>query len=82
MPDPSDTSTATEGFWSCNIDRRGRLIRLCSGLLCLGGAAWLWWSVENAAFWAMGLLAMGVVAAFEGIRGWCILRAFGMKTSW
>ena len=71
----------SDTFWTCNIDRRGRIIRLLAGLACLGGAAWCWWGASSA-FWASGLLALGVVAVFEALRGWCVARAFGMKIPW
>lgn len=68
-----------DGFWSCNIDNRGRLIRGIIGLLCLAGAAILWWGADSV-FWSMGLLAFGLVAVFESLRGWCVARAFGLRT--
>ena len=74
-----NTEDTAEGFWTCNIDRRGRLIRLMIGLLCLGASAWLWWGFTNA-FWSTGLLAMGLVSVFESIRGWCVMRALGAQT--
>lgn len=81
MSDVTETEAMTDSFWSCNIDTKGRIIRLTAGLLCLGGAAWCWWGAD-AAFWAMGLLAFGLVAVFEGIRGWCVVRALGGRTPW
>ena len=68
-----------DSFWSCNIDGRGRLIRLVMALVFLGAAAWLWWGLDSA-FWSAGLLAFGLVALYEALRGWCILRAVGMRT--
>ncbi len=68
-----------EGFWSCNIDNRGRLIRFLISLLCLLVTAWVWWAHENA-FIASGLLAFSLVGFFEAFRGWCVLRAFGLRT--
>ena len=67
------------GFWTCNIDRRGRWMRLLAGLAMLGAAVWLWMARDQA-FWACGLIAMGLLAVFESLRGWCIMRAFGFKT--
>lgn len=81
MSDLNEQAPNDDRFWSCNIDRRGRLIRLIAGLLCLGGAAWCFWGTDGA-FWASGLLALGVVSVFEGLRGWCIVRAFGFRTPW
>lgn len=81
MSDVTEHKEMTEGFWTCNIDRKGRAIRLLAGLLFLACAAWLWWGPQNA-FLASGLLALGLVAVFEGLRGWCVIRAFGGRTPW
>ena len=75
----NETEETNDGFWACNIDRRGRLIRFVAGLLCLGAAAWLWWGLSDR-FWSVGLLALGAVAIFEAARGWCVMRAFGART--
>ena len=69
----------SEAFWSCNINRRGRVVRLLTSLVFFAAAAWFWWSRENA-FLASGLLAFGLVGLFEALRGWCLLRAFGLNT--
>jgi hypothetical protein len=65
------------GFFRRNIDNRGRLIRAVYGVLMIGlgivafsGSAWI----------AGGLLALGVLGLFEAVRGWCIVRACGIKT--
>jgi hypothetical protein len=66
------------GFFSPNIDRKGRILRLIWGLLCvIGGLA-----TGFAADWITGtaLLGAGVFSLFEALRGWCILRACGIKT--
>ncbi len=63
---------------ACNIDKRGRLARLVTGsLVVVGGVALI-----VAEWWAVGLLAIvaGGFAIFEGARGWCALRAMGLKT--
>ncbi len=78
VPPPEKTD---DGFWSCNIDGRGRLIRLMAGLLCLGAAAWCFLGID-AAFWGSGLLALGLVSLFEALRGWCVIRALGGRTPW
>ncbi len=68
-----------DGFWSCNIDWRGRLLRGLIGCLCLAAAAYLWWE-KDSVFWSIGLFAFGLLALFESVRGWCIARAFGLNT--
>ncbi len=71
----------------CNIDAKGKAIRLLSGvsvlLVGLGlllvvvfsipEISWLWMVVVL-------LVAIGVFQVFEGWAGWCVLRAMGIKT--
>lgn len=70
----------------CNIDAKGKAVRLVMGLLSLIGAivlaglilaldlsAGLWFAVAGA---AIG----GGFAVFEGWSGWCVVRAMGFKT--
>lgn len=79
MDPTSEQSESDTDFWACNIDRKGRNVRLLGGALALGLAAWLWWG-KGEAFWSIGLLTIGALALYEGLRGWCVLRAFGMRT--
>jgi hypothetical protein len=70
---------------ACNIDQRGRKARLVTGVivdLC-GVAGILTGAFGNSA----GLLSAGILLSiagsfmiFEGARGWCALRAIGIKT--
>ena len=63
--------------FSRNIDSKGRLIRAFIALLFLAGAAFAF----NMNVWlALGLLSGGVFVAFEALRGWCALRACGIRT--
>ncbi len=64
---------------TCNIDNRGRLIRLIIGLLSGAAGVWLWISFDSR-FWSIGLVIIGGFAIFEAIRGWCVMRAFGFET--
>ena len=60
-----------------NLDGKGRLV---SGLGALGlfAGAWLAWEM---AIWLGVLLSVsGVFVLFEALRGWCALRACGIKT--
>lgn len=71
----------------CNIDAKGKALRLIYGLVMIAaaaalagllladvlGAAWLW-AV------AAGLALMGGFAVFEARAGWCVVRAMGFKT--
>jgi hypothetical protein len=71
---------------ACNIDQRGRKhrYRLAYVLVPLGVLVSLVTSRfrEGALPWALGgvLVAAGLFAWFEASRGWCAVRALGIKT--
>jgi hypothetical protein len=64
-------------FFARNIDRRGRIVRAVWGLLVIAVGlltmARSWWICG-------GLLAAGAFALYEAARGWCLMRACGIKT--
>jgi hypothetical protein len=64
-------------FFVSNINGRGRLARAAWGLTLIGiGIA-----VFQHSFWgALLLVAAGIFALFEAARGWCIMRACGIRT--
>jgi hypothetical protein len=64
-------------FFARNIDRRGRIVRAVWGIaLILAGAL-----VSGRSGWAcFFLVAFGVFALYEAARGWCLMRACGIKT--
>jgi hypothetical protein len=64
-------------FFSRNIDRRGRIVRavwgvalIIAGPLLSGSHQWL----------CVALVAAGGFALYEAARGWCLMRACGIKT--
>ena len=73
----------------CNIDAKGKVVRLIWGLIMLAAAAlisgliladviaagWVWAVV-------VGLVLMGVFGLYEARAGWCAVRAMGFKTKW
>ena len=71
---------------TCNIDAKGKLVRLIYGLLMLvagvlvallwasPAGGWIAWTV------AILLLASGVFAIYEARAGWCVVRAMGFRT--
>jgi hypothetical protein len=70
----------------CNIDNRGRVARIITGILTaavgigLIAAAQIG-SLATWATWAgLGCLAGGAFSIFEGLKGWCVVRALGFKT--
>jgi hypothetical protein len=71
---------------ACNIDWKGRLLRLASGLIFLaGGAAMAIGWAHTAGGWrpwtASALAAaFGLFQVYQAWAGWCIARALGFKT--
>jgi hypothetical protein len=71
----------------CNIDARGRAIRLIAGLVGLIagivlGTLMLGSVLESAWWWVLivVLLLAGGFGVYEGRAGWCAVRAMGFKT--
>jgi hypothetical protein len=60
-----------------NIGRGGRLLRALAGL-ALAIAAVLSWDESRGLALALGGAAVFVI--FEAARGWCVVRACGIKT--
>jgi len=70
----------------CNIDSKGKAIRLIYGIVMIViaivlGAVWARPS-NGAVPWTVVaiLFASGAFAVFEGWAGWCAIRAMGIKT--
>lgn len=71
----------------CNIDSKGKVVRLVSGVVftCVALALLVMVVValaDQVWMWVLGvvLLIVGVFQMFEGWTGWCVLRAMGFKT--
>jgi hypothetical protein len=64
-------------FFSPNITFTGRVMRGLSGLAFLAGA---WFALRYSIWLAALLLVCAVFGFFEAARGWCFLRACGIKT--
>ena len=64
-------------FFQPNISHHGRLARGVIGALCLIAGI----IVVDYLLW-LGLIfvAAGLFAIFESLRGWCLVRACGLKT--
>ena len=60
-----------------NIDNKGRLIRGLGALALFVGAGF---GFTLSVSLGIALMASGVFVAFEALRGWCALRACGIKT--
>ncbi len=66
-----------KSIFSRNIDNKGRLVRGLAALALLVGAVF---SFTVSVWLGVALLASGLFIAFEALRGWCALRACGIKT--
>lgn len=70
----------------CNIDNRGRVARIITGLVTAAvgiglAVASRLGSLPPWAVWAgLGFLVGGAFSIFEGVKGWCVVRALGFKT--
>ena len=64
-------------FFARNIDGKGRRVRaVAGGVMLMGGVVALFFML----WLALVLLALGVFSVIEALRGWCFLRACGIKT--
>ena len=63
--------------FSRNIGNTGRLVRGLGGLALIVGAGFGFF----VSVWLGAVLAvLGVFVLFEALRGWCVMRACGIKT--
>jgi hypothetical protein len=64
-------------FFRPNLERNGRLVRGIAGVaLLIAGVItcfFIWWL-------GLILLASAAFVLFEAMRGWCVMRACGIKT--
>jgi hypothetical protein len=63
--------------FATNIENKGRLFRAAGASVIGIAAVALWWSSRAA---AVCLALAASFLAFEAARGWCALRACGVKT--
>jgi hypothetical protein len=64
-------------FFSRNIDYRGRLVRGVGGVALIVAGLLLH---GNQYGLCIALVASGGFVLYEAVRGWCIMRACGIKT--
>lgn len=64
-------------FFRPNIQRNGRIARGVIGSLCLVAGIII---AGDYSLWGLLLVAAGIFAIFEAMRGWCFARACGIKT--
>ncbi len=72
--------------FACNIDGKGRVVRLIGGLVlaatgCLGFLSWAEPTGDRVAtVLCVACLAIGAFMISEARASWCVVRALGFKT--
>jgi hypothetical protein len=64
-------------FFRPNLKRQGRIARGVVGTLCLIAGIIL---VDFVLWLGLLFVVAGLFAIFESVRGWCLVRACGIKT--
>jgi len=70
----------------CNIDKRGRTLRTTMGIVTdavgtgVVAAAIFGWLPSWALYAGIAAMLGGAFMIFEGVNGWCVVRAMGFKT--
>jgi hypothetical protein len=64
-------------FFSRNIDRKGRVVR---GAISVGLFIGACFAFGDSSVLGIVLAASAVFTLFEALRGWCVVRACGVKT--
>jgi hypothetical protein len=64
-------------FFAPNLDTRGRLVRGVGGIACVGAGVVLG---GDQRILAVVLILSGGFMLLEAVRGWCVMRACGIRT--
>jgi hypothetical protein len=64
-------------FFSRNINNKGRLLR---GLTAAGLFVGAGFAFQTATWLGIVFVVSGGFVLFEALRGWCVMRACGIKT--
>ncbi len=60
-----------------NLTVGGRIVRGLLAVICFIAA---WYAIDVSIWLGLLLTAYAIFTLFEAIRGWCIVRACGIKT--
>ena len=64
-------------FFDPNIGRTGRIVRAVYGVILIGAGL----ALSGYSLWiCLALVTAGAFGLFEAARGWCLMRACGIKT--
>ena len=69
--------SAMKRFFARNIDGRGRLARAIYGVLLIAAGIFV---ARHGIWYCVALGVAGGFSLFEAVRGWCVMRACGIKT--
>lgn len=64
-------------FFRPNIGRQGRIARGVIGAICLVAGIII---AGDYTLWGLVPVIAGLFAIFESVRGWCLVRACGIRT--
>ena len=64
-------------FFAANINGAGRIVRLILGLLLMAAGGEL---IGSYRWPGILVLIAGLFGVYEAARGWCLMRACGIKT--
>ena len=64
-------------FFSRNLEKKGRVVRGIGALFLFVGAGF---GFAISIWLGLALALLGAFVLFEALRGWCALRACGIKT--
>jgi hypothetical protein len=64
-------------FFTPNLENRGRVARGVTGAILLAAALV---SIPLGRRWSLLLVASALFTFYEASRGWCVLRACGIRT--
>jgi hypothetical protein len=67
------------GFWTPNIDNRGRIARAVTGVILVAAGVFAW--SEGAQLPGIVCGGIGIFCFYEAKRGWCVVRACKLKMS-
>ena len=73
----NDLTYCMAGFFKPNISFQGRIARGITGTILLIAGIIL---ADDTLWASIPLVAIGLFCVFEAVRGWCFLRACGVRT--
>ncbi len=79
MENMPDKNEKPKRFFAPNIGKAGRMMRGATALALFAGAGF---ALTKSVWLGLLLAAAGAFVLFEALRGWCVMRACGVKTKY